>query len=98
MKIHFERTGGFAGLRTSISLDTDKMSQSESEQLSSMCANVNFSNLPKSEPKSGAADIFHYKITVESKDGKKTIETSDLSITPGFENLVNFLSGKALEK
>lgn len=98
MKIHFERTGGFTGLRTFVSLDTDKMSQSESEQLYSMCANVNFSNLPKSEPKSGAADIFHYKITVESKDGTKTIETSDLSITPEFENLVNFLSDKALEK
>lgn len=98
MKIHFERTGGFAGLRTSISLDTDEMSQIESEQLYNMCANVNFSNPQNLEPKNGAADLFHYKITVESKDGKKTIETSDLSMTPEFENLVNFLSDKAVEK
>lgn len=98
MKVHFERTGGFAGLRTSISLDTDEMSPSESERIHDMCNNINFSNPPRSEPTSGAADLFHYKITVESKDGKKTIETSDLSLTPEFEDLINFLSDKAQEK
>ncbi len=98
MKIYFERTGGFAGLRRSISLDTDKMPPSESEQIHSMCNNVNFSNPPKFEPKNGTADLFHYKITVESKDGTRTLETSDLSMTPEFENLVTFLSNKVQEK
>lgn len=98
MKIHFERTGGFAGLHTSVSLDTDKMSKNESEQLHNMCNNVNFSNLPKSEQTSGAANLFHYKITVESKDGTRTVETSDISMTPEFEDLINFLSDKALQQ
>lgn len=98
MKIYFERTGGFAGLRKSISLDTDKMTPSESEKLHNMCNSANFSNPQKSESKNGTADFFHYKITVESKDGKRTIETSDLSMTPEFENLINFLSDKAQEK
>jgi len=99
MKVYFERTGGFAGISISVSLDTDKMPQDESEQLHSMCNNVNFFNLPpKSEPKSGVADLFHYKITIESKDGKHTVETTDMSLTPEFEIFVNFLSEKVLNK
>lgn len=99
MKIHFERTGGFAGLRTSVVLDTDTMSQNESEQLHDMCNNVNFFNLPsKSEQNSHAADLFRYKITIESKNGNHTVETTDLSMTPGFANFVNFLSDKAQKK
>ena len=99
MKIHFERTGGFAGLRTSVVLDTDTMPQNESEQLCNMCNHVNFFNLPsKSEPNVNATDLFRYKITVESKDGQHTVETTDLSMTPDFANFVNFLSDKAQKK
>ncbi|HEU5221435.1 MAG TPA: protealysin inhibitor emfourin [Candidatus Nitrosotalea sp.] len=99
MKIYFERTGGFAGIRTSASLDTDKLPPNESEQLNNICNNMNFFNLPsKFESKSGAADLFRYKITIESKNGKHTVETTDMSMTPEFENLVNFLSDKALKK
>ena len=99
VKIYFERTGGFAGIRTSASLDTDKLPPNESEQIHNMCNDMNFFNLPsKSESKSGAADLFHYKITVESKDGKHTVEATDMSMTPELENLVSFLSDKALKK
>ena len=99
MKVHFERTGGFAGLRTSVVLDTDTMPQNESEQLHNMCNNVNFFNLPsKSEPNANTADLFRYKITIESKDGTHTVETTDLAMTPEFTNFVNFLSDKAQKK
>lgn len=99
MKIYFERTGGFAGLRTSTSLDTDNLPPNESEQLHDICNNINFFNLPsKLESQSGAADLFRYKITIESKDGRHTVETTDISMTPELESLVSFLSDKALKK
>jgi len=99
MKIYFERTGGFAGIRTSASLDTDTLPPNESEKLHDMCNNMNFFNMPsKYESKSGAADLFRYKITIESKDGKHTVETTDMYMTPELENLVSFLSDKVLKK
>jgi len=99
MKIYFERTGGFAGIKTSASIDTDTLPPNESEKLHDMCDNMNFFNMPStSAPKSGAADLFRYKITIESKDGRHTVETTDLSMTPEFENFINFLSDKALKK
>lgn len=97
MKVYFERTGGFAGLKTSVALDTENMTPSESEKLSELCNSVDFLKLSqKTETKAGAADVFHYKIIIESKDGKRTIETSELSMTPEFEDFVNFLSERAL--
>lgn len=99
VKIYFERTGGFAGMRTSASLDTDNLPPNESERLHDMCNNMDFFNMPSmSTPKSGAADFFRYKITIESKDGKHTVETTDMSMTPELENLVSFLSDKVLKK
>ena len=99
VKIYFERTGGFAGMRTSASLDTDNLPPNESEQLHDMCNNVDFFNLPsKLAPMIGAADLFRYKITIESKNGKHTVETTDTSMTPELENLVSFLSDNALKK
>ena len=99
VKIYFERTGGFAGMRASASFDTDKLPPNESEQLHDMCDNIDFFNLPsKSVPQSGAADLFRYKITIESKDGKHTVETTDTSMTPELESLVSFLSDKVLRK
>lgn len=98
MKVYFERTGGFAGMKTSVALDTEKMVPSESEKLHGLCNNIDFLKLPqKTETKSGAADTFHYKITIESDNGKRTIETSEMSMTPEFEDFVNFLSEKALQ-
>lgn len=98
MKIYFERTGGLAAIRTFLSLDTDSLPPEESEKLQVMVEEANFFNLPpKTEAKKGA-DYFHYKITLETKDNKHTVETTDISITPKFETLVNFLSDKALSK
>jgi len=99
MKIYFERTGGFAGIRASASVDTDTLPQDESAQLHNMCNNMNFFKMPsRYTPKNGAADLFHYKITIESKDGKHTVETTDVSMTPELEIFINFLSEKVLHK
>jgi hypothetical protein len=99
MKVRLERSGGFAGINKSVFVDTDTLPQNESEQIHNMCDNMNFFNLPsKMETNGNAADLFRYKITVESKSGKHTVETTDLSINPDLENLVNFLSDTAQKK
>lgn len=94
MKVYFERTGGFAALRTSISLDTDLMPPGESDKLKAMFENANFFNLPQKYEAKEGADYFHYKITLETKENKHTVETTDLSMTPMLESIVNFLSNK----
>lgn len=76
-----------------MSLDTDSMQPSDSEQLQSIINGVNFFKLPNQmDGKKGTADYFHYKITLETNDNKHTVETTDVSMPPKFKDLVNFLS------
>lgn len=85
-------------MKRSVALDTDKMASTESEKIHAMYNNIDFIKLSqKTEKNSQAADTFHYKITIESKDGRRTIEASDQSMTPEFEDFVNFLSERTLQ-
>ena len=52
---------------------------------------------PETEVKKGAG-YFHYKITLETNDNKHTVETTDLSMTPKFETLVNFFIRQGISK
>jgi hypothetical protein len=94
MKVQFERTGGFAAIHTSLSLDTDSLPREESEKIKTMFEKANFFNLPQKEEVKTGADYFHYKITLETNDNKHTIETTDLSITPELEEIVSFFSNR----
>jgi hypothetical protein len=98
MKIHFERSGGFAGIPFTTVVESDSLSLEEKNRLKSILDNAKFFDLPSvtSTPKRGA-DYFKYKITVESDDLNKshTVETNDFTMPPELMPLVNFLQSKA---
>lgn len=93
MLIHFERTGGFAGLRTAVNLNTDTLPQDESHKLQEMVDTAGFFNLPEKFPipKRGA-DYFVYRLTVE-KDGRKhTVEVSEPAAPAELRPLLQYLT------
>ena len=61
MLIRFERTGGFAGMRTAVTLNTDTLPQEEARNLHELVDAAGFFNLPEKfpMPKRGA-DYFQY--------------------------------------
>jgi hypothetical protein len=92
MLIHFERTGGFAGLRTAVTLNTDTLPQDEARKLQEMADAAGFFNLPEKFPlpKRGA-DYFVYRLTVE-KDGRKhTVEVSEPAVPAELRPLLQYL-------
>jgi hypothetical protein len=68
MRIHFESSGGFAGMHSSIILDTDSISLEGAQQPRGLITNSNFFYLPSESPqrKVGSADYLRYKITADS--------------------------------
>ncbi len=92
MLIHFERTGGFAGMRTSITLDTGSVSLEEARKLQEMVEAAGFFDLPPEfpVPKRGA-DYFQYKLTVESEGRKHTVEVSEPAIPAALRPLLQSL-------
>jgi hypothetical protein len=65
VRIEFERSGGFAGIRLQASLDTQELDSEEASSVEGMIEAVNFFELPERlQTNSGGADRFQYKLTV----------------------------------
>jgi hypothetical protein len=99
MKIYLERSGGFAGILITVSVDTSLVPSEQAGQIQEMVEDANFFNLSSlPQPKSGPADYFTYKITVEADAGTKhTVECTDIAMQPSIKPLIDFL-GKQIKK
>jgi hypothetical protein len=95
MKIHFERTGGFAGMVSSTTVDTSSLPSDEARKVEDLVQQANIpSNSPATEnlPQRGAADYFTYQITIESEEGTKdTVECTDVAMSPSIKPLLDYL-------
>jgi hypothetical protein len=98
MKVTIERTGGFAGMSTTFSVDDNTLNASEKQQLETLLDKSKFFEMPvksSEEPSKGAADYFIYRITAESEPGKShTVERTDLTMDSSLKALVDILESK----
>jgi hypothetical protein len=92
MQIHFERTGGFAGLRKAVSLDTESLPPEGGKKLQEMIDAAGFFDLPTKfpVPKKGA-DYFQYSITVELEGKKHTVQVADPFVPDNLRPLIQYL-------
>jgi hypothetical protein len=98
MIISFETSGGLAGTRGSIVLDTSSMSDDEGKQIRDLVKNSNFFDFASEStpPKPGSADYINYKITVKIDEKEHTIRTNDVSMPSQLEPLIDFLYQKLI--
>jgi hypothetical protein len=99
MKIQFERTGGFAGMHMSTTIDTKTLPPNDAKDVQDLIDSSQFFQVPPnsasletSKASKGAADYFTYKITVENGEKKHSVECNDLNMQPKVKRLVNFLT------
>jgi len=99
MRITFERSGGFAGLTSTVELDTESLPPDEAHNVQKMVEDANFFNLPASIlARSQGADRFQYVVTVEVEDKQHTVRMEDGAIPDAQRPLVNYLTKMAKEK
>jgi hypothetical protein len=91
--IHFERSGGFAGITQTLELKSDTLSLEDQDHLRKLIDTSAFFDL-KEETGSGAPDQFNYKITIKSEQKERTFETGDVSMPDKLRPLVNYLTDK----
>ena len=96
MKVYFERSGGFAGMVSSTTVDTQTLPPSEAYEIQNLIKNSHFFDLPSISPpsskeKKGAADYFAYKITVQNDEKEHTVQFNDINMQPKLKPLVDFL-------
>ncbi len=92
MKIFFKRTGGFAAISLSVTLDTDELPAEVSGQLHNLINAVSFFDQPDSlRSAMPGADRFHYEIKAEVEGRVKTIQIDESAVPEIFRPLLDHL-------
>lgn len=96
MRIHFERTGGFAGMRMTATVDTESLSPDEARDWREMVDAAGFFDLPATitTPTPGA-DRFQYKLTVEAEGRRHTVEMGEAAAPEALQPLLQRLTAVA---
>jgi len=95
MKINYERTGGFGGMRIALDLDLHTLPDDEALALEDMVKEADFFHLDQSFDQGMLADGFQYAITIDGGRKKRTIRFSESSVPDVLRPLLDELLMRA---
>lgn len=98
IRIHFERSGGFAGMRMMGTIDSDSLPPQEEHELFVLVEAAGFFQLPEkiTSPEPGG-DRFTYRLTVETEGERHTVEVGDEGVPAALRPLLKW-SSSAIRK
>lgn len=91
MRVSFERTGGFAGIPMTTTVDAATLPPAEASQLRTLVEAANFFALPPQLPSAAQPDRFQYQITVEEGDRQHTVTFGEAAMPGTLRPLVERL-------
>ena len=92
MRIIFDRTGGFAGLKISMDLELSNLDAAQAENLLDLIKATDFFNVPEPENSLGFQDGFQYSITIKGEEKERTIHANDRSMTDWLRPMIDELT------
>jgi hypothetical protein len=93
MLIQFERTGGFAGMRQSATIDTASLLAEQTRALENAIEAAHFFDLPaQMAAPAQAADYFHYRVTIEAEAKRHTVDVDEPAASPELQMLLQQLT------
>jgi hypothetical protein len=96
MRIEFERSGGFSGLRVAATIEADSLSKEESDELCHLVEDAGFFDLPtRIAGPATQSDQFSYKVTVDDGGQRHTVVLENSEPPPLLRPLVDWLSRAA---
>ena len=95
MKITFERSGGFMGLKSGLTIDLSDLPPDQAETLRRLVDESNFFTLTENPSTRPIPDGFKYTITIETELAKHTVHTSDTTVPDELRPLLQELSQRA---
>jgi hypothetical protein len=98
LRIQWERTGGFAGMRIAATMDSESLSLEHARQLRELIEAAGFFELPEEMAGPvglGGADRFLYTLTVEMEGRRHTVHTSEAAAPPEVRSLILWLTRAA---
>lgn len=99
MRITFERSGGFAGMKIQAAFDTDKLTQEQAASLKHLLDQAEFFSLPGVfSPQPGTADQFEYDISIEAEGKTHRVHTTDSTAPEMLRPVLDTLTHMAREQ
>ena len=96
LRITFERTGGFAGIVISTTINADELTSSEADELRRLIEKADFFNLPAViAPHEPHPDRFQYEVTVQDDGRLHTVMVSEEVMPENMRPLIRWLSEAA---
>ncbi len=96
MRISLERSGGFAGIRLTTTVDTDSLADDEARTLQQLVESSDFFHLPATlMPQKPQPDRFQYTLTVETDDKSHTVTAAETALPAKARPLFEWLAQRA---
>ena len=97
MHIEFTRTGGFAGIRLTTSVNTQDLAAEQASTLDKLVSDAGFFKLPEQlQSESSARDRFQYALTISSGQQTHSITVNDAAAPESLRPLLNYLTTLAM--
>jgi hypothetical protein len=92
VRVYFERTGGIAGRKIEVFVDSDSLPPTQAKRLETLLAQSRFFDLPL-ELRSGpeGADRFIYRVKVQADSRSHTVEAGDAAVPQNMRPLLDWL-------
>jgi len=92
VQIHFERSGGFAGLRLAHDIDSSTLPPQQAADLKNLVDQSRFFDLPPVlRAERPGADRFQYKLRVKSDSQEHSLEVDEAALPPSLRPLLNWI-------
>ena len=98
MKIDFVRSGGFAGLRLALRMDTETLPAEDASRIAQLVEAAGFFETER-EGRAEATDPdrFQYHLTIESQVwGRRTLDVGEAAVDPALHPLLDHLTAAAM--
>jgi|WetSurSiteA1Bulk_404760.scaffolds.fasta_scaffold05147_2 hypothetical protein len=93
MRIDFKRSGGFAGLRMSKTIDTNSLNPDESKRVINLVESSGFFDLSPTISGTGA-DRYRYHLTIDWDGRKHSVQIDESAIPPKLVPLIEWIERK----
>jgi hypothetical protein len=94
LKIHFERSGGFAGITTKSEITDSDLPLEDQKQLEELMKKIKNMKFEESNQNKKGVDCFQYHIIIEDDNQKYVIDANENQMNSELRILVDFLEKK----
>ncbi len=96
MRVHFERSGGFAGMPLSVTVDADTLPPADSQHLRDLVDAAGFFSLPARLTSAvPGGDRFKYAVAIQTPEREHAVEMHEAVVPPAVRPLLEWLTSAA---